>query len=547
NGHNIGLGARLKPDSVTNFLANVNYTIGLQNENRFSGISSVNNQLGMLSNGNIGQINQSNTYYYHHQLSLTRLSKTKKGRRFTINQSLDINNRFNDYITNSSTLYHYPVNSDSLLFQLRSERIPRTDASTNFNYSEPLSKKFTLRLGGRYDYSKLNNGITTFNKPDSISKDYTIYNPSQSSSFSREFNRFYLNGGLEFKYKKLTLTPAIRTLWQYVNNNLASLPAPLKESRFDVLPGFGLVYKQLNFNYNRDIVLPSYNYLIPVSDNTNPYYISEGNPNLAPSQRDNLSVNYYFNNPKKSLNISLYVNGAFIKNDIVQSTTLNDQGVQTTIPVNVNGSKNFYVYNNINRQYKNKQNFIFSWGLNTNFNYTRNRLLYNGESSWQSTFSYSTGPSIGLNWNDKFEWTTNYNFGYNFTQYTSAAFSKLEAIAHYWDNELILRYPKHVIWETQFNYNYNQNVPAGYPKDIYRWNAAVNFTMLRDETGVLKISVFDILNSNKSINMYVNRNVTTTSQANVLAQYIMATFTYNIRPYGSSKKKVGGRDRMFLF
>jgi len=89
-------------------------------------------------------------------------------------------------------------------------------------------------------------------------------------------------------------------------------------------------------------------------------------------------------------------------------------------------------------------------------------------------------------------------------------------------------------------------VPAGAPKEIVRWNAAVNFTMLKDEVGVLRLSVFDILNQNQNLNAYANRNMITTSQTNTLAQYFMATFTYNVRAAGV-KKKVGGRERLFLF
>ncbi len=94
--HNIGAGARLKPDSVTNILINANYTIGLQNEQRISDISSYNNKLGALSNGNVFQNNPANTYYYRHSVNITRLSKIKKGRRYNFSQGLDINNRYND-------------------------------------------------------------------------------------------------------------------------------------------------------------------------------------------------------------------------------------------------------------------------------------------------------------------------------------------------------------------------------------------------------------------------------------------------------------------
>ena len=231
---------------------------------------------------------------------------------------------------------------------------------------------------------------------------------------------------------------------------------------------------------------------------------------------------------------------------MVQSTTIDNQGIQTSTPVNADGTRNFYMYYNINRQYKTSQNFIFSWNAGANYNYTRSRLLYNGESSWQTTYNINHRAGISLNWNDKFEWTTNYNLGYNFTQYTSTVFKKLDILNHNWDNELVLRWPKHVIWETQLNYSFSGNVPAGYPKEIVRWNGGVNFTMLKDETGVLKLSVFDILNTNKNISTYVVRNTTSASQSNVLAQYFMATFTYNIRPFGT-KKKIGGRERLFFF
>jgi hypothetical protein len=58
--------------------------------------------------------------------------------------------------------------------------------------------------------------------------------------------------------------------------------------------------------------------------------------------------------------------------------------------------------------------------------------------------------------------------------------------------------------------------------------------------------VFDILNRNAGVSMYPSRNMVNIFRSNVLGQYIMATFTYNIRAIGGAKKKVGG-ERLFLF
>ncbi|NCI45639.1 outer membrane beta-barrel protein [Sediminibacterium soli] len=546
NAHNIGIGGKFKPDTLTTIQVSMNYTIGLQDEYRFSDIRADNNLRGPLSTGMINQTNKSNTYYYRHGFMYTRLSPTKKGRRFNLVHNLDINNRFNNYYTNSSLHYIRPTAYDSLLDQLRREDVPRTDLSAAFNYSDPLGKKWTLRVGGRYEYGKLVNAIATFN-PNSTDKKYDVINRQLSSNFFRENHRFFAAAGFEYKAAKdLTITPSVRGLVQEVNNALASLPQAIRQSQRNLLPALTVVYKQLNLNYSEDISLPAYAYLLPVADNTNPYNISRGNPDLLPSERHNFSVNYYFNDTKRNLNIGLYANGGFVKNDVVQSIHINQTGIQTNMPVNADGSSNFGINYNINKQYKSNPKFIVSWNAGAWYGFNKSKLLYNGETGWQSTFNLNQWSSLNFNLNDKFEWNNSYSIGYNFTEYTSQAFKTLKVVSHYANTEMISRHIKHVILESSLNYNYNGNIPAGLPKGIVRWNAAVNITMLKDEKGVLKLSVFDILNQNAGVSMYANRNTVNIFRTNVLSQYFMATFTYNIRAIGGAKKKVGG-ERLFNF
>ncbi|MES2329341.1 MAG: outer membrane beta-barrel protein [Bacteroidota bacterium] len=543
--HNIGIGGKFKPDSVNTIQVSANYTIGLQDEDRYSTINSINNKLGPLSNGNIYQNNLANTYYYRHAFTFTHLSPVKKGRRYTIFHNLDVNNRFNDYYTDSKTRYLYPTTYDSLLRQLRDEGVPRTDAVVSFNYSEPLGKLWNLRVGGRYEYSKLNNAITTFN-PNTVNQKYDIVNSLLSSKFFRESNRAYLTTGIEYRNKNFTFQPNLRVLSQSVNNVLASLPTPIKQKGDNLLPGLNITYKELNFSYNKDIALPNYNYLIPVADNTNPYVISRGNPNLLPTERHNFSLNYYINNTKKSLNIGLNGNGGYSKNDVIQAITVDQKGIQTNYPINADGTANFGINYNINRQYKNNPKFILSWNFGAWYGYNKYKLMFNGESSNQETYNLQQWGGLNFNFNDKVELNNNGGVGYNFTQYSSTQFKPLKLTTYNLSSELIVRMPKHVIWESSFSYNNYGTVTPGVPNSFTRWNAAINFTMLKDEKGVLRISVFDILNSGKSINNFASRNMITTNTTNVLSRYLMATFTYNIRAIGGAKKKVGG-ERLFLF
>lgn len=538
NAHNIGIGTKLKPDSVTTFQASANYTIGLQHEDRNSLISSVNNIKGPLSEGNIDQDNGVNTYYYRHYLNYTRLSKTKKGRRFTAYQGLDVNNGRNDYTTNALTRYINPSPYDSILQQIRYERIPRTDANAGLIYRTPISKAFALSATTRYEYGKLNNTITTMSK--TAGTEYDKINPLLSSQFNRESHRSNTSLGLEYKYKSLTITPAIRGLWQKVDNNLASLQAPIRQNQFNLLPGISLIYKSLNLYYDKGVVLPSYTYLIPVVNNSNPYYIVNGNPNLVPAIINNFSANYYYNNTKQNLNINLYANGSATKNAVVQSIVVDDKGVQTTTPVNADGSRNGSINYNINKQYKNGSKRTISWNTGGWYGYNRNQLLYNGDKSWQTTWNMYQWVGFNLNFNDKLEWNNSYDLSYYRTTFTSSRFNTLKAFQHTFNTELIVRMPKHFIWEGNLNYDYNPNVPAGLPKTASRLNMAINFTMLKDEKGVLRISVWDLLNQNNNVGLSTNRNMITATQSNVLTRYVMATFTYNIRSIGGTKKKVGG-------
>ncbi len=545
NAHNIGAGTKLQPDSVTTILANVNYTIGLNNENRISNVTSAHSVTGPQTMGTLDQENNMDSYSYKHSIYYTRLSPVKKGRRLNLYHNLYLNNRFNDFITDSRIRYLNPVVYDSILQQLRREGLPQLDLNAGFNFSNPFNSNLVLRTGGRYEYGRFHNATNTFN-PVGPDKEYDQLNSLLSSDFNRESNRFIAYSGLEFKQKSLLITPGVKLLAQSVNNYLATQSVSLAQKDTRLLPAFDVTFKQLSFSYNMDIVLPGYTYLMPVTNNTNPYVINKGNTMLLPGEKHSFSLNYYFNDPKRNLNIGVYANAAFTNNDVVQSIMVDPKGIQTNTPVNADGSSNYYLNYNINKQYKNKQSFTLGWNFGAYYGINKGRLYYNGTAGNQTSFYLNQWSSIRMNFNDVFEWNNSYSVGYNFTENTNPMFKRLNVFSHYVTNETILRYPKHVIWESNINYSYNGSIPAGMPKDVLRWNLGINFTMLKDEKGVLRIGINDVLNRNNSVYVTAQRNQITTTESNVLGRYLLATFTYNIRAVGSPKKKVGGNS-LFAF
>ncbi len=536
NSHIANAGVQLKPDSVTTFTGALNFTSGKQNNLMNSLQDAVDNFSGKLNDGNLdnNKINKNN--YYRESMEFTRLSKSKKGRRFTISQFAQYNNKNNDYTTLAELRYYYPTAYDSLMHQLRLEKIPQTNVGAFANYSEPINKYLTLRFNGRYEYEKLKNGIESF----ALGNGGKIPDPELTSDFDRTSNKGSLFSGIEIKLKEWRITPGLRAQTQNFTTKYSYTPTPLEQKQNNILPQLGINYKNLSFNYNRDVILPSYQYLIAVRDNTNPYTIVLGNTALTPAVKDNIYINFNNYDTKHSLNVWGWASASHTNNDVIQSITMDSKGVQTILPINADGSTSYATNFGINKQNKTKTSFTWSWNLGGYVSYNSNKYLYNDILSRQKTLNLNSWASLNLNWNDKLEWNNNAGFYQYQTKNTNSHFKTFVAPSYNVGTELISRHIKHVIVETQLNYNNDKAIQDPDLRSFLLWKAAVNFTFLKQERGVLKLSVFDLLNQVRSASVSSSQNMIVYNHTNALGRYFMASFTYNLVSAGQ-KKKVGGQ------
>jgi hypothetical protein len=312
-----------------------------------------------------------------------------------------------------------------------------------------------------------------------------------------------------------------------------------------VLPGLAINWKELNFNYDATVSPPNINDLQPVPDSTNPFFITVGNPSLKPSLAHSLYLYFFKNIIAKTLTLNAYMNGSFRNNAITRSRTVSPEGIQTSFPVNVDGSHNFYTNFNINKQYKFNKNFQASFGGGYNISYNRNFLLLNGRKSYVKTFDIGPSANGSLNWRDLIEWNIRYTRSWNTTTYENKLFENLKTVRDNASTELVVRLPKRLVWETSLNYIKNPLTAPGVQNEIYLWNAALTVLFLKADKGQLKFSAYDLLDNNVSVYRYTSENSIIDTQTRILQRYFMATFTYNIRNFKSGK--VGGRERLFMF
>jgi hypothetical protein len=83
------------------------------------------------------------------------------------------------------------------------------------------------------------------------------------------------------------------------------------------------------------------------------------------------------------------------------------------------------------------------------------------------------------------------------------------------------------------NQLYN-GLTQGFNQNYTLWNMAVGKKFLKDRKGEVKLSVFDLLRQNQSITRNVTETYIEDTQNQVLRQYFLLQFTYNLRNFGTA-------------
>src|SRR5690606_9762392 len=259
----------------------------------------------------------------------------------------------------------------------------------------------------------------------------------------------------------------------------------------------------LRIFYRASTQEPSINQLQNVIDNSNPLFMSAGNPDLKQSYRHMVNVRFNTVGANTGHNMFILISGNLVSNYITNSTIiaqepmllpnglLLEQGAQFTAPVNVNGNmglRGFVTYGMPIKPLKINVN------LSSGATYQRTPGMINNVRNLSNSYMLTQGLVISSNINENLDFSLSYNGNYNIVR-----------------NSI----------QQRVNNNY-----------YTLWNASFGKKMFKKNAGELKITMFDILGQNNSI----SRNVTETYQQDVISQvltrYAMLTFTYNIRNFG---------------
>ena len=124
------------------------------------------------------------------------------------------------------------------------------------------------------------------------------------------------------------------------------------------------------------------------------------------------------------------------------------------------------------------------------------------------------GITGGLTYNNaRYSLQENLNTDY-FTQTYTADFS--------------YTFKKDIIASTDLDVLINSGRSDGFNETIPMWNASLSKQFLKNKAGELKLTLYDILNQNKSITRVIGENYFEDNSTNVIRRYFLISFIYNL-------------------
>ena len=505
-----------------------------------SRISNTNNSF----NSELSGINISLPILYRHAFA-------KKGRTFSLNLTPGYNqNNGNSNLVTTTSYFVDTLFTDSLnqLANLTGQEIT---FSTNVTYTEPLNETSQMMFSYSNNFNKSVSDKETYNLSGS---DNSVQ--SFDTTLSNQFNSLYQSHsvGSNYQYQKEKLNISAGLSYQYAQLTAEQFfpdNFTLHKTFNSLLPNARLIYKfsnkkNLRMFYRSRNNAPSVNQLQNVINNSNPLQLTAGNPNLKQDLQNSLTMRYSSSNTEKSTALFLLLGGTYTQNYIVNSTfiasadTLIAPGVvltsgsQLSRPVNQDGYYSIRSFNNYSLPLTKLKSHL---NLNVGGTYARTPGVVNDRVTYTYTANIGFGVALTSNISEKVDFTLSSNTNYN--NVTNLLQSSLNSTYYNQNSRLKLQVQpwKGLILQTDLSHQYNTGLSASFNQNYLLWNAAIGYKFLKDDQAELRLSIFDILKQNTSISRNTTETYYEDVQTNVLQQYFLLSFTYNIKQFKETKER----------
>jgi hypothetical protein len=462
--------------------------------------------------------------------ALYQKSFDKKGRSFTTNLTLGLNNSDTDGTLQSRNGL-FDSNSSSIRFtdlnQINTQLSKRLNLGAEISYTEPLNSSNFLEFN--YSFQKVNNDL-----------DKSVYNVTEqgdsldTSLSNRYKNDFVYNrAGISYRITKEAWNANIGAAIQdsKLEGNLI-LRNELIEKRFTKPVFTGrLRYsftsaKSMDLSYNTNVSEPSMTQLSPIPNNSNPLKIYVGNTDLKPQYTQRLNLNFRNFNQLNFTNF--FVNGGVsytadkITNKIIyDEVTL----AQTSTPINY--GNDLSVNGNANYGFRARA-ISTRFSINSNISYSRSLTLINNIDNVTKTTRNTNTLRADITPGDNFNLGLSTRVTFNNSVYSQNTQLNPNFVNQAYTADMQWVIPNVVSMTNSMDYAIYRYATSNEVQRIPIWNASIFKTILKNKRGEIRLSANDILAKNLGISQTATDNSFTETRTNALGRYFLLSFTYNI-------------------
>lgn len=431
--------------------------------------------------------------------------------------------------------YNYNDNNQSLYLLNKLEDWGLT--GNNLNLNDNLNDDISVRhpLGTLPSVDEMLTTLDANNSSHSKTKSY-----SHQTSINYAFTPGYETPEDAFNQLNISLgIPIVREILDYQRGT--QVDTLMRRNTAVINPSIFFTHEEyqknrgFNINYSLSIAAPNMMSLLNIRDDSNPLYITLGNPNLKKTKTHILGASTHFKFGKMFFNAS--ANGGLTENAVASGYIYNKEtGVRTVTPDNVNGNWILDFHTGINLALDKDD----KWRLGQNINYYHynNVDLSGTNESLVATKSVvktdNINEDLSLTWrpSSKYEFGTSGHLSYQHSGSKREGFNAINIYSFHYGVRAQLELP----WDMQASTDLTMYSRRGYSQPEMNtnelvWNARLAKRLFKGKLTIM-FDGFDLLGNLSNVQRTVNAQGRTETFNNVIPSYgiLHAIYRFNKQP-----------------
>lgn len=522
------------------------FSARFENENSgfFGETSNGINLINAVENNRIGRYEDFdlfNRFFYSHKFKKPGRTVTA---RFNLTNGWNIDNSERNAI---NTFFEQNGEVKENLNQITNRDRRGNSWNTRFSYTEPIGNKgqmeFEYSVGNRKNDSEqlLFNVLSEIGNPEAMVLDTALSNSFLSS---------YLTHGVEIGYQYQTEKMKFQAELEYQdaslkNDQIFPVSEVLNRNFKNTLPTLRWEYKfssksNIQIDYDTWTNEPQVWQLQKAINNNNPLQLRTGNPDLDQAYSNQIRLRFRGNEPDKDRNWFVFAQGRLTNDFIANSILIADapmevaqgvvlqQGAQLNRPVNLDGF----------RELRSWMSYGFPLGfIKSNFNINAGLGITQrpGQINDQIGFNNSNRLSTGFNLSSSISENIDFNIWSrsSFNNVRNTLNSNLNS--EFFQQRMRLNFNwiiwNGIIYRLDLNHQINSGLAEGFDTNFTLVNMSVGKKIFNKQRGEISIMAYDLLGQNANVRRNITETFVEDYQSNVLQQYVMVSFTYNLRRF----------------